>query len=867
MGNVKRIVPPVFRPLTVCLVLLVPAAGAQTRHQADMRATANLDALARQPRGRAEAPTAQREIVEPERAVRRRNAAKPATVAPRAPQAAPVAAATVTPVYSGFAGLGDNFTAIPPDTQGAVGPLHVVTMLNTQVLIQSRSGVTRDNYPMSLSVFWSPLGPFNGTNAPFDPRILYDASADRWIASAAMGGETASSALLIATSQSGDPGGVWNYYKVTVGNSNLWGDFPSLGFNGTWVVVSMNMFQIKGAQNYVNTSLYVFSKADLYDPKGAGTHTVFSDDGGEFAAAVDADDTSPDALYLLQAYATDYSGIAGNGSIVVSKLSGPVGSEAFQGGNAGTINIPDPWADTGPGENDFAPQQGTPVRIDSGDSRLGNCVLHNGTIWCAHTVYLPYTVPTRAAAQWFQIGFTGGKAQMVQRGRIDDATNTYSYAYPSIAVNKNDDALIGYTRYSSSEYATVAFSFRTASDPPGAMQPGTIFKLGESAYISAGARSGSNRWGDYSATMVDPADGLSFWTIQEYASTPPANRTGAFGTWWAEVTAPSAGLNCTYAVSSATSRTFEAAGGPGTFTVTTGSGCPWQAASNTNWITITSGSPGVGGGTVAYTVATSNASASRTGTITIAGQTLPVTQGTAPAAGPSFAAQGAVNAASYQPGAIAPGELITIFGSALGPATLAQPAVNSGVVDTIAGGTRVLFDGVAAPMIYALSGQISAVAPFSLTGRTSTQVQVEYLGTQSSAITMPVAASAPAIFAADASGKGQGAILNQDFSVNSPTHPATAGSTVMIYLTGAGAMQAPVTDGALGQASDLVAQAVSVRIGGVDVPVQYAGAAPGLVEGVIQVNAVVPATPGNAVPVDVTVGGVRSSSAITMAVR
>jgi len=92
---------------------------------------------------------------------------------------------------------------------------------------------------------------------------------------------------------------------------------------------------------------------------------------------------------------------------------------------------------------------------------------------------------------------------------------------------------------------------------------------------------------------------------------------------------------------------------------------------------------------------------------------------------PSVPAQGVVNAASYQGGGVAPGELVTLFGTALGPASTQFPTVNSlGFVDTIAGGARVLFDGVAAPMVSAVAGQVSAVVPFAVSGRTITQVQV-----------------------------------------------------------------------------------------------------------------------------------------------
>ena len=356
---------------------------------------------------------------------------------------------------------------------------------------------------------------------------------------------------------------------------------------------------------------------------------------------------------------------------------------------------------------------------------------------------------------------------------------------------------------------------------------------------------------------------------------PPSNRTGAFATWWGQVYAPSSGLPCTFALAPSNA-SFDTGGGSATLTVNTAPGCLWQAVSNVSWITIVNGSPGNGSGTVQYTVArTAGASDVRTGGISIAGQTFAVTQGT-PGGGtsaPAFTPQGVVSAASLQSGVVAPGELITIFGSNLGPANLQKPAPTaSGQLDTIAGGTRILFDGVAAPMLYSVSGQAGAVVPFGLQQGGNTQLQVEYLGARSSAIVLTVGAAVPAIFTTTQSGKGQGSILNQDYSVNSAAAPAAVGSVVAIYATGGGAMSTAVPDGSIAPTQAPFAtlgQKVAVRIGGAPAQVLYQGAAPGIVQGVLQINAVVPTgiTPGDTVPIELTIAGVTSPAGVTLAVR
>jgi len=241
-------------------------------------------------------------------------------------------------------------------------------------------------------------------------------------------------------------------------------------------------------------------------------------------------------------------------------------------------------------------------------------------------------------------------------------------------------------------------------------------------------------------------------------------------------------------------------------------------------------------------------------------------------AGPQISEAGVTNAASYIGGAVAPGEIITIFGSNLGPSSLVtlQLAGDGQHVSTELGGTRVLFDGVAAPMIYAWKGQVSVVVPYSVSERTSTVVEVEYDGKRSNSLTLRVAPSAPGIFTLDSSGRGQGAILNQDYSVNGPSAPAGKDSVVMIYATGGGQTEPAGEDGkVISGDPPRTALPVSVQIGGIEAEVLYAGAAPGMVSGVLQINAKVPQalTIGGPVSVQISVGEATSQPGVTLSVE
>lgn len=233
-----------------------------------------------------------------------------------------------------------------------------------------------------------------------------------------------------------------------------------------------------------------------------------------------------------------------------------------------------------------------------------------------------------------------------------------------------------------------------------------------------------------------------------------------------------------------------------------------------------------------------------------------------------------VNAASFVGGAIAPGEIVTIFASNAGPVQIATLGLTTdGKVATVAGNTRVLFDGVAAPIIYSVAGQISAIVPYSVAGKASVGLQVEYNKVLSAAVTIPVVAAAPAVFSFNSSGKGPALIVNESGCCNTPANPAGRGSLAVLYVTGEGQTTPGGVDGMLANypTLDLYPRPVlpvKLTVGGVSADVQYAGAAPLLVAGVMLVNFQVPldAPVGDAVPVLVTVGSVQTQ-VLTMAIK
>jgi uncharacterized protein (TIGR03437 family) len=280
--------------------------------------------------------------------------------------------------------------------------------------------------------------------------------------------------------------------------------------------------------------------------------------------------------------------------------------------------------------------------------------------------------------------------------------------------------------------------------------------------------------------------------------------------------------------------------------------------------------------TLGPTVGTQNATA----TIVIdgSGYTLPANTFTATAVqGPTpvVPADGAVNGASFKSGvaALAPGAIASIFGTNLttAPVTGAQPGFVSGtdVLQTTANGTRVTFDGVAAPLFFlkhdaATYDQLNVQVPFELAGKTSAQLVVNVNGKPSAAVTVAMQPVSPALFTMCACGTGAAVVLNQDYTINTQSNAAARGSVIMLYATGLGPTTPAGITGKAAPHAEPLAITVSqywptITIGGVSAHVEFSGLAPWFV-GLWQVNVTVPANaPAGEQPLVLTTGGSRAN--------
>jgi uncharacterized protein (TIGR03437 family) len=229
---------------------------------------------------------------------------------------------------------------------------------------------------------------------------------------------------------------------------------------------------------------------------------------------------------------------------------------------------------------------------------------------------------------------------------------------------------------------------------------------------------------------------------------------------------------------------------------------------------------------------------------------------------PTYEGGALVNAASFVPGSVAPGELVSIFGSALGPPsplalTRLDPA--TGRVPVSLGGVAVTFDGIAAPLLYVSSTQINLQVPYELSGRNTSTMVVSNGGVAGEAVQVAIAEQDPGIFVT----------VNQDGSINSVASPATRGRAIVVYATGQGVVSPPIGTGELASGDPLrSASNVTASVGGINAPVLFGGLAPNFA-GLMQVNIMVPenAPAGANVPLHIFVNGAGSQAGVTVAVR
>lgn len=415
-------------------------------------------------------------------------------------------ASTALPYPNYLADVGLSFTGttiydsgfIPPDTMGAVGPNHIVELVNGRYRVYDKStgSVIADS---SLDSFWTSAGA-SPTNYAFDPRVTYDPDSGRWFAVSVDNAGDPNS-FLLAVSKSSDPTEGWTAFKIdSDSDDSHWADFPTLGVDADGVYICANMFDAPGgAANPTTVTIVAIPKDDLVAANPTVSNaTKFenldrSDVGWSIQPAVSGEPS--DLTEPLLAVDADYFSLLNRTNIEWSDSTPSLSA---------TTDIPVASTSFPPDAN----QPGTKADIETNDDRFSSYVYSiDGTLWAVHSI----SYNGRAAIRWYQIDESTNT--VLQWGTIyDDSLDLY---YPSIAVNEYGHVIVGCSGSSETQYVSAYAFFGETNNGSTTFSDPILLVGGVSDYERLDSAD-RNRWGDYSTTVVDPSDPLKFWTFQEY---------------------------------------------------------------------------------------------------------------------------------------------------------------------------------------------------------------------------------------------------------------------------------------------------------------------------------------------------------------
>ncbi len=456
--------------------------------------------------------------------------AAPAAAQQRTGEAAITPSQAVTPGPTNFLGARLNESGfIPPDSMGAVGPSQILVSVNGRIKAFDKQG-NPDGLNMTDSDFWAPVcncPPLPSTvNAPTDPGVEYDRLSHRWIVSA-INTESSNNRIMLAVSNGPTitPTDSFTYYFFNEASPPPTGparfaDYPQLGVDANAIYIGVNEFA-SSSGSFTGTSAYVIRKSSVIN---GGPIVVTA-----FRNLVSGSGPGPDSPQP----ATDMDPNVGAGYIVgpdnqqfsridVRRISNPGGTPTISGNL--TVTVPATALPLS------VPAQGTPSPgLDPLDDRLFEAMIGrdpdgNVSLWTAHNIRMTpsgvgSSIGTRDGSRWYQIGSLDSSPSLTQSGQVFDnaATNPAFYWMPSIAMNGQGHASINMSVAGTTRHAEVASSGRLFGDAAGTTETPVITRSSTFTYDVGADPPNPERWGDYSQTVVDPSDNMTFWTFQEYA--------------------------------------------------------------------------------------------------------------------------------------------------------------------------------------------------------------------------------------------------------------------------------------------------------------------------------------------------------------
>lgn len=420
----------------------------------------------------------------------------------------------------------EGFAAtVPPDPDIAVGPDHVIVVVNVAFAIYDKQG-NELVPPTGFNSFFAGAPGCNSAGT-FDPDVVYDESEDRFV----MGVDTGLVGFCVAATVTGDPTGAWNRVGFPTNINGELFDFPHMGVGVDAIYMGSNQFAPApgGGFSFAGGRVFAMNKQDLFtgSPLQVVTNLVPRFDGTPQPANLtgisnNSFPTSGPHFIMTEVF----DGITHS----VYSWDDPFGANIFQ--LEGDVDLATASGVPCPNFSCFPlsfPQAGSSELLQGNDWRGQETKFRNGKLWTAQTISCDGGAGPVNCVRWAQIdpngvGLPSSTAGVLQAGVFSSDDGSYR-SFPSLAVNACDDMAIGYTRSSVNEFPSVFVTGRRSNDTAGRVRSEREQVAGTESYRSFQAP-GPHRWGDYTGMAADP-DGRRFWYVGEYAGAS----TNVFANW------------------------------------------------------------------------------------------------------------------------------------------------------------------------------------------------------------------------------------------------------------------------------------------------------------------------------------------------
>lgn len=398
---------------------------------------------------------------------------------------------------------------VPPDPELAVGPDHIIAVVNVSVAIYDKSGTTLLG-PTAAQNLFSQSACSSGL---FDPNVLYDEEADRWIIAYDQGHHDSNGGYCLLASRSPDPLGTWSEYFFPLNDADTWIDFPHAGVGNTYIFMGGNAFNI---DTFVEGRIFAFDKFELY----------FGQPVAARQRGLGTEGATPQPLNLHGVRTGTWPGSGNEHYFLTDPYNGRYYHLRRWNPAADTLALAG-RVDLGQGYMPVDATQKGGEEIDANFWQPLDFEYRNGYGWTAMTVSCDPGSGVVNCIRWAQIDLADGSLGPAGSGTY--GSNGEHRFFPDLAVNHCGDMAIGYTKSSENMYPAVWVAGRQNGTSPSLLEPEVELKAGEVTYTAFDFRTPPYRWGDYTGMTIDP-DGETFWYLGQY-SKDTGTTYGRWGTY------------------------------------------------------------------------------------------------------------------------------------------------------------------------------------------------------------------------------------------------------------------------------------------------------------------------------------------------